>query len=205
MQSVPALDLSVIPAAQRAAVQALMETVAALKEITRRQEHLIAELNHALHGKRSEKLPEDERQLAFEDLSIALAEVEADKETRAAKTGDGTTKPTPKRTIGNLPAALPRIEEVIEPDSLICPCGCGVMHRIGEDRSERLDIVPAKLRVIVTVRPKYACRICTNGVTQAPAPSYLIMGGLPTEATLAHVPPLGDAGIACRATGQQIC
>ncbi len=38
-----------------------MEEVAALKDITRRQEHLIAELNHALHGKRSEKLSEDER------------------------------------------------------------------------------------------------------------------------------------------------
>jgi transposase len=158
MQTAPAIDLSTIPAAQRAAVLALMETVAALTEITRRQEHLIAELNHALHGKRSEKLTEDERQLAFEDLSIALAEVEAEKETRAAKAGDGTSKPAPKRTIGNLPAGLPRIEEVIEPDSLICPCGCGVMHKIGEDRSERLDIVPAQLRVIVTVRPKYACR-----------------------------------------------
>lgn len=184
----PAIDLSAIPDAQRAAVLALMETVAALAEITRRQEHLIAELNHALHGKRSEKLSEDERQLAFEDLSIALAEVEVSKDHLAARTGETTAaRPAPKRTIGNLPAALPRIEEIIEPDSLICPCGCGVMHKIGEDRTERLDIVPAQLRVIVTVRPKYACRTCTDGVTQAPAPSHLIMGGLPTEATLAHV------------------
>ncbi len=187
MQTAPALDLSAIPAAQRAAVLALMEEVAALKDITRRQEHLIAELNHALHGKRSEKLSEDERQLAFDDLSIALAEVEAEKETRPAKAGDGTTRPAARRTIGNLPATLPRIEEIIEPDSVICPCGCGVMHKIGEDRSERLDIVPAQLRVIVTVRPKYACRTCTDGVTQAPAPAHLITGGLPTEATLAHV------------------
>lgn len=188
MQTAPSLDLSAIPAAQRAAVLALMEKVAALTEITQRQEHLIAELNHALHGKRSEKLTEDERQLAFEDLSIALAEVEVQKEHLADRLGDKTTtKPAPKRTIGNLPTALPRIEEVIEPESLICPCGCGVMHKIGEDRSERLDIVPAQLRVIVTVRPKYACRTCTDGVTQAPAPSHLIMGGLPTEATIAHV------------------
>lgn len=187
MQITPALDFSTIPAAQRAAVLALMEEVAALKDITRRQEHLIAELNHALHGKRSEKLSEDERQLAFEDLSIALAEVEAEKEARSNKASDGTTRPAPRRTIGNLPATLPRIEEIIEPDSLICPCGCGVMHKIGEDRSERLDIVPAQLRVIVTVRPKYACRICTDGVTQALAPAHLITGGLPTEATLAHV------------------
>ncbi len=187
MSAASALDLSAIPGAQRSAVQALLEEVAALKDITRRQEHLIAEMYHALHGKRSEKLTEDERQLAFEDLSIALAEVEAEKEQRAAKAGDGATRPAPRRTIGNLPATLPRIEEVIEPASLICPCGCGVMHRIGEDRSERLDIVPAQLRVIVTVRPKYACRSCTDGVTQAPAPSHLIMGGLPTEAAIAHV------------------
>jgi transposase len=116
-----------------------------------------------------------------------LTEVEAEKEIRATKADNGAAKSAPKRTIGNLPAALPRIEEIIEPVSLICPCGCGVMHKIGEDRTERLDIVPAQLRVIVTVRPKYACRTCTEGVTQAPAPSHLIMGGLPTEATLAHV------------------
>ena len=67
MRNAPVIDLSAIPDAQRAAVLALMETVAALTEITRRQEHLIAELNHALHGKRSEKLSEDERQLAFEE------------------------------------------------------------------------------------------------------------------------------------------
>jgi transposase len=188
MSNAPALDLSAIPIAQRAAVLALLEEVAALKDITKRQEHLIAELNHALHGKRSEKLTEDERQLAFEDLSIALAEVEAEKEKRATKAGDGaSTKPAPKRTIGNLPADLPRVMEIIEPDSLICPCGCGIMHKIGEDRTERLDIVPAQLRVIVTVRPKYACRTCTDGVTQAPARPHLIMGGLPTEATIAHV------------------
>ena len=87
MSAASALDLSAIPDAQRAAVQALLEEVAALKDITKRQEHLIAELNHALHGKRSDKLSEDERQLAFEDLSIALAEVEVEKETRAAKAG----------------------------------------------------------------------------------------------------------------------
>ncbi len=188
MSNASALDLSAIPIAQRAAVLALLDEVTALKDITKRQEHLIAELNHALHGKRSEKLTEDERQLAFEDLSIALAEVEAEKEKRATKAGDGaSSKPAPKRTIGNLPADLPRVEEVIEPDSLICPCGCGLMHKIGEDRTERLDIVPAQLRVIVTVRPKYACRTCTDGVTQAPARAHLIMGGLPTEATIAHV------------------
>ena len=67
MQTAPVIDLSTFPSAQRAVVLALMAMVAALTEITRRQEHLIAKLNHALHGTRSEKLSEDERQLAFED------------------------------------------------------------------------------------------------------------------------------------------
>ncbi|MDA9503839.1 transposase, partial [Bradyrhizobium sp. CCBAU 11386] len=45
----------------------------------------------------------------------------------------------------------------------------------------------AQFRVIVTHRPKYACRACTDGVVQAPAPERLIKGGLPTEAMVAHV------------------
>ena len=57
--------------------------MATFKDITNRQEHLIGELNHALHGKRSERLTADEQQLAFENLSIALAEVEAEKDYRA--------------------------------------------------------------------------------------------------------------------------
>ena len=61
------------------------------------------------------------------------------------------------------------------------------MHRIGEDRTERLDIVPAQLRVIVTIHPKYACRRCAEGITQALAPAHLIEGGLPTESALAYV------------------
>lgn len=58
---------------------------------------------------------------------------------------------------------------------------------MGEDRSERLDIVPAQFRVIVTRRPKYACRSCEEIVVQAPAPSRLVEGGIRTEATVAHV------------------
>jgi len=56
----------------------------------------------------------------------------------------------------------------------------------------------------VTIRPKYACRRCDAGISQAATPHWLIEGGLPTEGTLAHVAPLGDASIACRATGIQI-
>ena len=47
--------------------------------------------------------------------------------------------------------------------------------------------MPAQFRVLVVRRPKYACRACEDVVVQAPAPARLIEGGLPTEATVAHV------------------
>jgi len=61
------------------------------------------------------------------------------------------------------------------------------MHAIGADVSERLDVIPAQFRVLVTRRPKYACRACEETVVQAPAPERLIKGGLPTEAMVASV------------------
>ena len=76
------------------------------------------------------------------------------------------------------------MEEVIEPESLICG---GCLHCIGEDVSERLNVVPAQFRIIVTRRPNYACRACTDGIVQAPALPRLIPAGLPTEATVAHL------------------
>ena len=182
------LDLSMLPPEHRVAFKAMRRRVDMLAEANKRQEALIKELRHALHGKKSEKLTEDERQLAFEDLTIAIEELEAASEDARATLPASRERRSPvNRNLGNLPEDLPRIEEIIEPDSLECPCGCGQMHRIGEDRAERLDIIPAQLRVIVTIRPKYACRACTDGVTQAPARSWLIEGALPTEGTLAHV------------------
>ena len=141
-----------------------------------------------IYGKRSEKLTPDERQLAFEDLVAAAAELEeAVKPASPPKLAPSPNRPAPARNIGHLPEHLPRIERVMEPESTLCACGCGEMVRIGEDRSERLDIVPAQLRVIVTVRPRYACGACEWGVVQAPVPARLIEGGLPTEGALAHV------------------
>jgi transposase len=113
--------------------------------------------------------------LALEDLETAMAVIHAEDEADAPF-GSRVTKP---RAInrGSLPKYLSRVEEVIEPESLVCACG-GCLHCIGEDVSERLDVVPAQFRVIVTRRPKYACRACTDGVVQAPAPARLIQAGL---------------------------
>ena len=73
MSALPDIDLSAIAEDQRDAVAALLQDnialkgeTASLKEIVKRLEHLVAELNHVVHGKKSEKLNEDDRQLAFE-------------------------------------------------------------------------------------------------------------------------------------------
>jgi transposase len=191
------LDLSSLPGnvrdvilAQQAIIQAEREAQAKLKDqnaelsaYNARLEHLVKEFRQALYAKRSEKLNPDQLDLLFEDLETAIAETKAEAEARRL-TG---SREAARRNIGRLPEHLPRIERVVEPASTLCPCGCGEMARIGEDRSERLDIVPAQFRVICTVRPKYACRTCQTGVVQALAPAHLIEGGMPTEALIAHV------------------
>jgi len=120
--------------------------VAGLRAQTERQDYLIAELRHALYGKRSEQLDPDDRQLAFEDLETAVAEAEAARDASPARNADGTKRPAAKRNLGHLPDHLPRIEEVIEPARKVCPRGCADMVKIGEDRSERLDIIPARFQ-----------------------------------------------------------
>lgn len=149
-----------------------------------RLEKLVAAFKQAAFGRKSEKSDPDQFELALEDLETAIAAVHAE-EDADAPLAKRSTKPRAVNR-GALPKHLARVEEVIEPESLTCACG-GCLHCIGEEVSERLDIVPAQFRVIVTRRPKYACRACTDGVVQAPAPASLIPGGLPTEATVAHV------------------
>jgi len=61
------------------------------------------------------------------------------------------------------------------------------MTKIGEDVSQRLDVIPAQWRVLVTRRPKYICRRCSGPVVQAHAPEHVVPSGLPTEAAIAHV------------------
>jgi transposase len=76
---------------------------------------------------------------------------------------------------------------VLAPEATACPCCQGPLIEIGIDTAERLDVIPAQFRVVVTKRPKLACRACPGIVLQEPAPPRLIEGGMPTEATVAHV------------------
>ena len=88
-----------------------------------------------------------------------------------------------------LPPHLPR-EEVLHDLSeaeKVCACCGESLHCIGEERSEKLDIIPAKARVIVHVRPKYACRGCEDGVKRAPLPPQPIPKSIATPGLLAWV------------------
>jgi transposase len=68
-----------------------------------------------------------------------------------------------------LPANLPR-EKVIHDlpkEQKPCPC-CGKMrHVIGQEISEQLDYVPAKVTVIEHVRIKYACPSCEEKAAES--------------------------------------
>ena len=60
------------------------------------------------------------------------------------------------------------------------------LARLGEDVTEVLEKVPARLKVIRHIRPRYACRLC-EAVFQAPAPDFPIERGRPGPSLIAHV------------------
>jgi len=95
------------------------------------------------------------------------------------------TRNKPKRHA--LPDNLPR--EVIEHDvpehEKQCACGC-LKQRIGEEITEQLEFIPAQLKVIAHVRPKYACNRCDEGVSIAPMPKLFLPKSMATPSLIAH-------------------
>ncbi len=172
--------------------------IAELKELIEKLEGQVHDYRRTKFGPKSEKLDPTQMELALEDLETAIAETQAriaavEKKIEASAINPGEVGDPDKavsrkeRKARALPEHLPRVERVIEPESIVCPCGCGNMVRIGEDRTERLDRIPARYEVIVTIRPKYACPKGRTGVVQARAPAHLLEGSWPTEALLAEI------------------
>ena len=168
-------------AAEHAQVVALKEGLEAqLKDVLLE----LAELKRRLFGETSEKLtPEEESQLA--DVAADL-QAQAQDEPPASDdvlddepegTSDDKDPPKKKRRRGRhpLPDHLERRKVIIQPEGLK-PCEhCGKDPVcIGEEVSEELEYVPAKLVVCQTVRPKYACGCGCGGVAIAPLPPRLL-------------------------------
>jgi transposase len=160
------------------------QLVEAQAENERLRQIILAMQRHRF-GRRAKSLPEDQLLLGLEAAEqVEAAGFAAEVAEPAKKTARGLKRRTNR---GALPAHLPRIETLVDIDSTACPCCSGALHKIGEDVSERLDVVPAQFRVLVIRRPRYACRACEDAFVQAPAPPRLIEGGLPTDALVAQV------------------
>lgn len=141
-------------------------------------------LQRTQYGRRSEQLRlginDEQVSFAFEEVETGLSAVQSEFKDVAQVRSKRASRPRKA-----FAAHLERIEEIIEPE---IPAGYEGLEKvlIGEDRSERLDVVPPKFRVIVTRRPKYAFRN-HDGVVQALAPAHIIESGLPTERLLAYI------------------
>jgi transposase len=176
--------------AERDSIAAERDSLAAerdaLAERNERLRHLLEKLRRMQFGPRSERLPQDQLQFAFEEAETSLASNDAEAEKRSP---DLRKKNAARRRKGRgrLPAHLPRVEQVLMPESTACPCCRGAMVEIGCDTAERFDVIPVQFRALVTKRPKFACRACSGVVVQALAPARLVEGGMPTEAAVAHV------------------
>lgn len=119
-----------------------------LKELIEKLESQVQDYRRTKFGPKSEKLDPTQMELALEDLETAIAETQAqiafvEEKIAASAVDPEKAVPRKERRARALPQSLPRVERVIEPDSIACPCGCGNMVRIGEDRTERLDQIPA--------------------------------------------------------------
>ncbi len=166
--------------------QRLAAMVEARDQEIERLTAIIKALQRHRFGARSEQLDAEQLQLALEDVeqTASASEAAQDKSQPASSTKSGQRR---KINRGSLPDHLPREEVVVDVADKQCACCGGLKVCIGEDVSQRLDRVPAQFKVIVTRRPKYACRSCQGEVAQAAAPERLIENGLPTEALVAQV------------------
>jgi transposase len=154
-------------------------------------EERIRLLQNELFGRKSEKrYLQDNRQLPiFEQIQDDQISQTADNDTivvPAHKRGKRGRKP--------LPENLPRVEIIhdLAEEEKVCQCGAQ-LSRIGQDTCEKLDYIPAKVRVLRHIRYKYACKSCEGveddgpTVKIAPAPVQLIEKSMATEGLLAHI------------------
>jgi transposase len=154
---------------------------------------LIAQYKAQLHklrrmqfGRSSEALDEKIHQ-----LELKLEDLEESETARIAAAGRRPKTDQPERERRQpvrrpLPDHLPR-EEIIHAPQEICPA-CGGTHfsKLGEDTSEVLEKIPARVKVIRHIRPKLSCRACET-IIQAPAPELPIEKGRPGAGLLANV------------------
>lgn len=106
---------------------------------------IIEALQRQRFGRRSEQLDPDQLELWLEEVEAALATAEEARDEASRASAD---RP-PKINRGSLPTHLERIEQIVDVEDKACPCCGGALHSIGEDITERLNVVPTTFRVSV--------------------------------------------------------
>lgn len=139
----------------------------------------ITELKRELFGPKADKLsPEQEEQLKQLNQDIQ-DEAQRDEpvsdqilqdENRASR----RRRKRQQRKRRALPEHLETETVTIEPELKLCSCCGRLLHKIGEEVSEEIDMIPAKLIRRRIIRPKYACPCGEAGVRIAPMPPRLI-------------------------------
>src|SRR6202035_3838402 len=151
------LIMAIRPDALPTDAAALTEMVLALDAENEKLRVVMQTLKEMIFGKRSERLAvivAEQLALELDDLETGVTPPAPDNDDAAATKPAGKPRKKAMRNIGALPKHLPRCEQVLEPDATACPCCDGRLHKIGEDVSEVLDVIPAILRVLRTIRPK---------------------------------------------------
>jgi transposase len=175
-----------------ATARALITT---LQEQLTRSQHEISALRQQLDvlcqrlfGKKSERVDPRQLQLALEQLANEPGPVSQPIEMDSGETpvrGHARRRPTGRRP---LPSHLPRRRVEIDVPDLAKQCACGhPKTRIGESVSEKLEYEPASFVVVETVRAKYACAHCHDGVVEAPLAPQALEKSLAGEGLLAHI------------------
>src|SRR5271156_4721451 len=135
---------------------ALKELLIAAPDENERLIAIIKELQRHRFGPRSEKIDPDQLALMLEDVeqSVAAGDAEADAQGKPEEE-PAKTPIRRKRHVnrGALPRHLPREDVILDLAGKSCPCCNGLRVKIGEDVSERLDVIPASFKVILTPRP----------------------------------------------------
>ncbi|KAJ8139337.1 hypothetical protein OY671_007452, partial [Metschnikowia pulcherrima] len=164
------IALATAKAAEHAAVIAeakaaeMEDALAAARDEVKRLNDILDQFKRHRFGQSAERLDPDQYQLVLEELEAASSRAEAGLEApidQADATGE--TKRRRRNNRGASPAHLERIEQVVDIEDKQCACCGNDLHVIGEDVTERLDVVPTIFRVSVTRRPRYGCRGCDEG------------------------------------------
>ncbi len=192
--STPTKDLPDDPTFLKQLVVELRQEIESNHRFQEQLQHQLAQLMRKLFGRQSEKLDPNQLKLIFAELqALGLddgAEDSAESEEEDEEPASESPRRRRRRGHGRrrLPKHLPRKRQEyrLPAKELECPCG-GLLTPSGEEVSEQLEYLPAKMLVIEHARIQYACRQCEESVAIAPKPPQPIDKGLPGPGLLAQV------------------